>query len=166
MTRSKAPNEGGDEPHFPNLTKALEVSPTTPNYVLPNKASGSASTASPKLVSAGSSRSTPVTTKALPSDAEATPKDWVKFGSKLRNELAQSDLEQDDDATPKIRNLWDTDSDPDPDHDHEDREETPTGPAKRGSEFRNPYLDHDREDGSTEPSNPGNRPHGNFSPHG
>jgi hypothetical protein len=162
MARSKAPNEGGDEPHFPNLTKVPEVCPTTPNYVLPNKASGSTLTASPKLPSAGSSRTTSVTTKALPSDVEATPKDWVKFGSKLRNELAQSDLEHDDGATPKIRNPWDTEFDPDHDHDHDDREETPTGPTKRGSEFRNPYLDHDREGGSTEPPNPGNRPHDKF----
>jgi hypothetical protein len=93
--------EGGDEPHFPNLTKPLEASPTTSNYILLYAASGSAPTTSPKLASLavqGPILSGPrlfhLVLRLAPS-----------IGSSLAaDEPAQSDLEHDNDAIPKIRN--------------------------------------------------------------
>ncbi|KAE9381538.1 hypothetical protein N431DRAFT_425111 [Stipitochalara longipes BDJ] len=158
MPPSKTSNEVGEDPHFSTLAKAPEAS-MTPNHNLQNKAAGTASISSPKPAAAALSRTPPVTTKAVPSSIEAASKDWVKFGSKLRHQLPESDDENGGEASPKKR----VELGPGfaPEHDHQfdgrhNREDTPNGPV---NDHRNPYINQSRQDRTSEPHNPGNTPH-------
>jgi hypothetical protein len=164
MAPSKNSNEVGEDSHVPNLTKASEA-PMTSNPSPSNKTQGSASIPSPKPATTGLPRTPPVTTRALPSGVEAASKDWVKFGSKLRNQLPEDDDEHYDDISPQRHDDRGGErGERGPgfaEYDHrfdgyDEREDTPTGPAidQRGLD-----INHSLQDRPAEPLNPGNTPH-------
>jgi hypothetical protein len=164
MAPSKNSNEVGEDSHVPNLTKASEASMTS-NPSPSNKTQGSASIPSPKPATTGLPRTPPVTTRALPSGVEAASKDWVKFGSKLRNQLPEDDDEHYDDISPQRHDDRGGErGERGPgfaEYDHrfdgyDEREDTPTGPA---IDQRGPDINHSLQDRPAEPLNPGNTPH-------
>ena len=133
----------------------------SPSNTVQSKAPGGSTNSSPKPAAVSLPRTPPVTTKAVPSGVDPAPRDWVKFGSRLRNQLPESDdeyVDDDDDASPKKRvdrcpGLA-PERDQQFDRDH-GREDTPADPVND----RRPFINHDRLDKAGEPLNPGNAPH-------